>query len=352
MKKIIFFFLILKFEVYAAKDPNLELVNLTKIYETAVNINRQGDYSKALSISSLVIQRAIKGDYQGLYAKATTLQAKILFAQKNDKARPKFELSNFILEKNGILDKQLMIENYTHLILIAGKNRNATLSQKYEDKLVQLRSKFFEIAHLNKSLETVNLSEFDKEKLAKLKLQTLTIEMQEELDSNAITIDQMSQVQLKSKLIMDTQKNQMMNVMYADSLKNERLKLKDLTILEANSKRNFFATAFVFILFILAISLFLYLKLKKTSKLLEEKNKLIKEKNKLIEIESEKSESLLLNILPSNIVQELKEYGHSKAKNHEAVCVGFLDLVSFTKISAKTNPQTVLDNLNFCFKAF
>jgi len=72
----------------------------------------------------------------------------------------------------------------------------------------------------------------------------------------------------------------------------------------------------------------------------------------LIEIESEKSESLLLNILPSNIVQELKEYGHSKAKNHEAVCVGFLDLVSFTKISAKTNPQTVLDNLNFCFKAF
>ena len=258
MKKIIFFFLILKFEVYAAKDPNLELVNLTKIYETAVNINRQGDYSKALSISSLVIQRAIKGDYQGLYAKATTLQAKILFAQKNDKARPKFELSNFILEKNGILDKQLMIENYTYLILIAGKNRNATLSQKYEDKLVQLRSKFFEIAHLNKSLETVNLSEFDKEKLAKLKLQTLTIEMQEELDSNAITIDQMSQVQLKSKLIMDTQKNQMMNVMYADSLKNERLKLKDLTILEANSKRNFFATAFVFILFILAISLFLY----------------------------------------------------------------------------------------------
>jgi adenylate cyclase len=351
-----FLFLILFFlcnlQIKAGIDPNLELDNLSKMLETAVNINRQGDYNKAMTISNEVIQKANKSNFYGLTAKATSLQAKILYAQKSSKAKSKFELSNSILFKHGLTDKSLMIENYSYLKLIANINGDAKLAKEIEDNLSRLNGKQVKTIPIAKAPEAIVVSELEKEKAAKLKLmseqeklQTLTKEMQEELKLSASKLDELSEDQLKSKLIMDAQESQLMNVRYTDSLNNERLKLQELSLSEANSKRNLFATGFAFMLLLLGGSLYLFYKSKKTSKLLEEKNF-------LIEIEREKSESLLRNILPVNIVEELKEHGFSKAQNYDEVCVGFLDFVSFSKISEKYNPQTVLDDLNTCFKAF
>jgi adenylate cyclase len=352
MKKLIRLAIIfISINAVAALDPNLESANLTKIYETAVNVYRQGDYTKAMTISNDIILNANKSNNYGLAAKATNLQAKILYIQKSNKAKQKFELSNQLITKNGIIDKPLMTENYSYLKLIANMNGDAKLAKEYDENLARLSGKLPKSSTIITSTVAV-VSELDKEKAAKQvllteqeKLQTLTKEMQEELAINASKLDQLSQEQLKSKLIMEAQENQLMSVKFTDSLNNERLKLQELSISEANSKRNFFATAFAMMLLMLGGSLYLFFKSKKTSKLLEEKNG-------LIEIEREKSETLLLNILPSNIVDELKEHGFSKAQNYDEVCVGFLDFVSFSKISEKYNPQTVLDDLNTCFKAF
>lgn len=70
------------------------------------------------------------------------------------------------------------------------------------------------------------------------------------------------------------------------------------------------------------------------------------------EKEREKSEKLLLNILPVEIVQELKEKGHTEPVLYEAVSVLFTDFKGFTKIAEKLTPQELVKELDNCFIQF
>ncbi len=71
-----------------------------------------------------------------------------------------------------------------------------------------------------------------------------------------------------------------------------------------------------------------------------------------LEIEKEKSESMLLNILPAGIIEELKTTGYSKAKLFNHVSVLFTDFVNFTMISEDMDPEELVTEIDFCFKAF
>ncbi len=72
----------------------------------------------------------------------------------------------------------------------------------------------------------------------------------------------------------------------------------------------------------------------------------------LVEIERQKSDELLLNILPKSIAQELKNYGFATPKRFNKATVLFTDFKGFTQIVSKMEPEQVLDNLNYCFTAF
>jgi adenylate cyclase len=74
--------------------------------------------------------------------------------------------------------------------------------------------------------------------------------------------------------------------------------------------------------------------------------------NKLINIEKQRSDDLLNNILPSDVAEELKQKGEAKARHFEKVTVLFTDFVQFTTISQQLSPQELVDELNACFKAF
>lgn len=65
-----------------------------------------------------------------------------------------------------------------------------------------------------------------------------------------------------------------------------------------------------------------------------------------------KSERLLLNILPSEVAQELKSTGSSKAKHFDDVTVLFTDFVNSTSIGEQMEPEVLLEELNECFKTF
>jgi len=78
--------------------------------------------------------------------------------------------------------------------------------------------------------------------------------------------------------------------------------------------------------------------------LFRQKKKITKEKGR--------SDSLLLNILPIDIAEELKETGHSKAKNYEQVTVLFTDFKNFTKISETMSPDNLVAEIDYCFSAF
>jgi len=71
-----------------------------------------------------------------------------------------------------------------------------------------------------------------------------------------------------------------------------------------------------------------------------------------LEVEKEKSEELLLNILPAELAQELKENGFAKAKRHERVTVMFSDFKGFTAISEQLEPEELVAEIDLCFRAF
>ncbi|MCG9885494.1 MAG: adenylate/guanylate cyclase domain-containing response regulator [Cyanobacteria bacterium] len=71
-----------------------------------------------------------------------------------------------------------------------------------------------------------------------------------------------------------------------------------------------------------------------------------------LRLEQERSEKLLLNILPQAIVQRLKEREGSIAEGFEQATVLFADLVDFTPLSARMAPMELVDLLNQIFSTF
>lgn len=68
--------------------------------------------------------------------------------------------------------------------------------------------------------------------------------------------------------------------------------------------------------------------------------------------EHEKSEQLLLNILPEEIAQELKEKGVSEPRLHRNATVCFTDFKGFTQIAETLSPTELVAELDRCFSYF
>lgn len=80
-----------------------------------------------------------------------------------------------------------------------------------------------------------------------------------------------------------------------------------------------------------------------------------KKKQKLnieLSIEKEKSDELLLNILPDEVANELKINGKSEAKLYNHVTVLFTDFVNFTGISEQLSPTELVAEIHQNFTAF
>ncbi|MCB0699031.1 MAG: hypothetical protein H6551_10255 [Chitinophagales bacterium] len=74
--------------------------------------------------------------------------------------------------------------------------------------------------------------------------------------------------------------------------------------------------------------------------------------NKKLGIEKEKSETLLHNILPEEIADELKDRGATTAQHFDQVTVLFTDFVNFTTAGERMGSQGLVEELHECFKAF
>jgi len=78
----------------------------------------------------------------------------------------------------------------------------------------------------------------------------------------------------------------------------------------------------------------------------------VKKSKAIIEKEKDRSENLLLNILPAEIAEELKEKGEAKARDFDMVSILFTDFKGFTEQSAKVSAVELIDEINHCFKSF
>ena len=92
--------------------------------------------------------------------------------------------------------------------------------------------------------------------------------------------------------------------------------------------------------------------LKHTLSELEISQQQLEQKNIDITYEKERSENLLLNILPYEVADELKQKGTADAKQFDEVTVMFTDFKDFTKIAEKLSPTELVNEIHTCFKAF
>lgn len=73
---------------------------------------------------------------------------------------------------------------------------------------------------------------------------------------------------------------------------------------------------------------------------------------KAVEIEREKSERLLLNVLPRSVAEELKNAGKSEPQCFPEVTILFSDLINFTEKAITLDPETLIGELNDIFSGF
>jgi class 3 adenylate cyclase len=96
--------------------------------------------------------------------------------------------------------------------------------------------------------------------------------------------------------------------------------------------------------------------LRKQKRILEETVKvrtaeLVEEKAE-VEKQKAKSDELLLNILPSEVAEELKEKGYTTAKAFDEVTVLFSDIKGFTHVAEKMTAQELVKEIDTYFSAF
>ncbi|MDX1685177.1 MAG: adenylate/guanylate cyclase domain-containing protein [Saprospiraceae bacterium] len=78
----------------------------------------------------------------------------------------------------------------------------------------------------------------------------------------------------------------------------------------------------------------------------------VRKARKVIQKERDRSDGLLLNILPQDVAEELKATGHASARQVDDVTILFSDFVGFTGISSKMSPSDLVSELNGYFTEF
>lgn len=356
---------------YYSDDQILKVILMTD------TLRELGKNDRALALAEEAEKSAKKSKNIELQAMALNRQGKALMAM-NKRADQKFEKSNELLNKSGSTNSKLILDNFNQLRVIANlkkdqkaledidfaisrikrgqtleqlankeeslKSELITVEQEKDKVLSEKEAIESQKASLNKAL-TEQLSLHNTLVKDQAKLRRESQQIQKELELKKEAIDAMTIDQVKAELIKSQQEQLIYEMKSQDSLNLERLKNQELLLSESKSKRKFYIATSIALLGLFGSSLFGFIKSRQHANLL-------KEKNKMIEEEKERSEQLLLNILPASIATELKANGFTKANHFEEVTVCFADFVGFTTIAGVTDPQKLLSELNMCFTAF
>lgn len=108
----------------------------------------------------------------------------------------------------------------------------------------------------------------------------------------------------------------------------------------------FFALNFV------AVSTIVYLLLRFSAQEKDKTQSRLKEAHRLLQDEQERSERLLLNVLPAPVAERLKRSNQPIADGFADATVMFADIVNFTQVAAGMTPTQVFAMLNRIFSSF
>ncbi|MFN0016228.1 MAG: adenylate/guanylate cyclase domain-containing protein [Saprospiraceae bacterium] len=331
---------------------------------------QSGDYDKALGYAEDATSLADRIKRNDLRAISLHREGKIL-AMRGKKGlfakdpASRFRDSNKALEKAGNPNRSLMLENLELLRDLAIRNnRKSELAeieaqiaraksagdtppalellvlekqQEIADKMTAMNNQILELSKSQQGTQTsassISTSERERQKLM------------EELSASRALIDRMTDDQLKASLLLMQQRTKLDSMEYQNKVDSLNIANAELAIRESKSERNFYIAGLLIVLLLAGGTTYSFIRARQNAKVLEEKNKMIRS-------EQERSENLLLNILPALVADELKKQGSTNARYFEDVSVLFADFVGFSKIAEKLTPQQLVSELDTCFRAF
>lgn len=136
----------------------------------------------------------------------------------------------------------------------------------------------------------------------------------------------------------EVNKRQRMQFNFDIDKKEAEIQVQDATI-QRQKTINYAAAVTGFLLLLLMIGIY-------------NRYQYTKRTNKIIKDERDRSQSLLLNILPEETARELEEKGNAQTRYYESVTVLFTDFKGFSTIAGKLSPQDLVAELNDYFVAF
>lgn len=155
-------------------------------------------------------------------------------------------------------------------------------------------------------------------------------------------------IRMRDSVLNDETKKIVMRNKFQSEYEKKSALLKaqsEAKVSEQRLQRNAFIGGFILVL-LLAVVLYNRYKIKTAA------NMELGKKNEIISHEKERSDKLLLNILPLYVANELKETGAAKAMSHDSATVMFTDFKDFTKVAEKLTPEELVREINFCFSEF
>jgi adenylate cyclase len=322
----------------------------------------QNDFDRAFRLSVEAADWAKKINENYLRAKALNRIGKSLLRESRKKGllgREKparyFHQSNEILQKLNVAQDPLYMDNLEQMRTLALNSGNKNELEHIERQITLLKSGAVpgngSRQDLQQEIQVLN-QELTKQKQAKdttkafaARLLEQSQTLQTQLLDRENRLNQMSEGQMKIEYLLLHQQLLLDSLLYRSRVDSLMLANQNLALKESQASRNFlYALAAVLLLFF-GGTLYSYLRAKHNSKVLEEKNR-------IINYEQERSERLLLNILPATVAAELKQRGSTSARYMEDVSVLFADFVNFTKIAERLTPQQLVTDLDTCFRAF
>ena len=269
-------------------------------------------YSIGLSLSNLGNNYTMSGQYQ--LAEETLLEA-LKLRQKMGNYRglayTHNRLANLYIKKKQLAKAQFHAEQ---------SQKNASHTSEIKIRRMALE-RLEEIAELRGDYRSALSYQKEAERL--------TDSLRNESNSIALT-KMMMRYQFDREQFADSAAS------YADKIRLAG-EYEQRLLSERNNKNIALASGLIFLL--IAIGLYT-------------RSRYIKKSKERLQKEKDRSDELLLNILPAEVAEELKEKGESEARDFEEVTVLFTDFMAFTETAQKLTAKQLVTEIDTCFKAF
>ncbi|MBD3636624.1 MAG: hypothetical protein HUJ25_04725 [Crocinitomicaceae bacterium] len=234
--------------------------------------------------------------------------------------------------------KNKAIRKFEDALIKAENERNREMQMSCHIELAELKDNVINykeaLDHYKAFTDLYKKQMSDKNK----ELTDSVVNLETEVEEN------LEQIQQKEQAIDSLTTEQLQSQLSIKDLELDN-QAKKIEIQDSRNRRNILIWAIVFIIVVLGFFGLEYTRKRKT-------NKALRTKNYQIAKEKEKSEELLLNILPQVVADELKKRGKTTPHKFDVATVMFTDFKGFTKFSERHTPEELVNKIDQYFSTF